>query len=133
MQRFKSARSAQRFLTIHSAVHNTFNHQRHLVSGRSATCRFWVNSMDVAAWLRGLGLEQYAPAFRDNDVDGEVLPELTADDLISIGVTSVGHRRKLLAAIAALGTEPPTGTQSATSATSASTAAPIIDAERRQL
>ena len=59
--------------------------------------------MDVAAWLRGLGLEQYAPAFRDNDVDGEVLPELTADDLISIGVTSVGHRRKLLGAIAALG------------------------------
>ena len=59
--------------------------------------------MDVAAWLRGLGLEQYAPAFRDNDVDGEVLPQLTADDLISIGVTSVGHRRKLLAAIAALG------------------------------
>jgi hypothetical protein len=50
--------------------------------------------MDVAAWLRGLGLEQYAPAFRDNDVDGEVLPELTADDLISIGVTSVGHRRR---------------------------------------
>ena len=49
--------------------------------------------MDVAAWLRGLGLEQYAPAFRDNDVDGEVLPELTADDLISIGVTSVGQRR----------------------------------------
>jgi hypothetical protein len=38
--------------------------------------------MDVAAWLRGLGLERYAPAFRDNDVDGEVLPELTADDLI---------------------------------------------------
>ncbi len=63
--------------------------------------------MDVVAWLRGLGLEQYAPAFRDNDVDGEVLPELTADDLISIGVTSVGHRRKLLAAIAALGAEPP--------------------------
>jgi hypothetical protein len=63
--------------------------------------------MDVAAWLRGLGLEQYAPAFRDNDVDGEVLPELTADDLISIGVTSVGHRRKLLAAIASLGTAPP--------------------------
>ena len=62
--------------------------------------------MDVAAWLRGLGLEQYAPAFRDNDVDGEVLPELTADDLISIGVTSVGHRRKLLGAIAALGRSP---------------------------
>jgi SAM domain (Sterile alpha motif) len=42
--------------------------------------------MDVAAWLRGLGLEQYAPAFRDNDVDGEVLLELTVDDLVSIGV-----------------------------------------------
>jgi hypothetical protein len=39
--------------------------------------------MDVAAWLRGLGLEQYATAFLGNDVDGEVLPELTADDLIS--------------------------------------------------
>jgi class 3 adenylate cyclase len=89
--------------------------------------------MDVAAWLRGLGLEQYAPAFRDNDVDGEVLPELTADDLISIGVTSVGHRRKLLAAIAALGTEPPTVAQSATSATSAPISPPTIDAERRQL
>jgi SAM domain (Sterile alpha motif) len=42
-------------------------------------------------------------------VPGEVLPELTADDLIGLGVTSIGHRRKLLAAIAALGTEPPTG------------------------
>ena len=55
--------------------------------------------MDLAAWPRGLGLEQYAPAFRDNDVDGEVLPQMTADDSISIGVTSVGHRRKLLAAM----------------------------------
>ena len=58
--------------------------------------------MDVADWLRRLGLEQYEPAFRDNDVDGEILPDLTADDLIAIGVTSVGHRRKLLSAIAAL-------------------------------
>ena len=37
--------------------------------------------MGVAAWLRGLGLEQYAPAFSDNDVDGDVLSELTADDV----------------------------------------------------
>ena len=80
--------------------------------------------MEVPAWLRGLGLEQYAPAFRDNDVDGEVLPELTADDLISIGVTSVGHRRKLLAAIAALRTEPPGVARSAAPATSAPTSAP---------
>ena len=52
--------------------------------------------MDVVAWLRGLGLEQYAPAFRDNDVDGEVLPELTAEDSKDLGVTLVGHRRRLL-------------------------------------
>src|SRR5277367_5954811 len=89
--------------------------------------------MDVVAWLRGLGLERYAPAFRDNDVDGEVLPELTADDLISIGVTSVGHRRKLLAAIAALRVEHPTSAQSAASATPAPTSPATIDAERRQL
>jgi predicted ATPase/class 3 adenylate cyclase len=89
--------------------------------------------MDVAAWLGGLGLEQYAPAFRDNDVDGEVLPELTAEDLIAMGVTSVGHRRKLLAAIAALGTEPPAAAPSNTSATSAPLVTPNVDAERRQL
>jgi class 3 adenylate cyclase len=90
--------------------------------------------MDVSAWLRGLGLEQYTPAFHDNDVDGEVLPQLTADDLISIGVTSVGHRRKLLAAIAALRAEHPTVAQSAASATSAPTSlSPTAEAERRQL
>src|SRR5262249_47746888 len=58
---------------------------------------------NVADWLHGLGLEQYAPAFAANDIDGDVLPELTADDLIGLGITSIGHRRKLLAAIAALG------------------------------
>src|SRR5215470_4480800 len=85
--------------------------------------------MDVAAWLRGLGLQQYAPAFRDNDVDSEVLPQLTADDLISIGVTSVGHRRKLLAAIASLGAAGP-----AAAATVAPRETPALaDAERRQL
>ena len=61
--------------------------------------------MDIAAWLHGLALERYEAAFRDNDVDEEVLPEPRADDLVSIGVASVGHRRKLLAAIAALGAE----------------------------
>jgi hypothetical protein len=58
--------------------------------------------MDVATWLRGLGLEQYAPVFRDNDIDAAVLPELTVDDLIGLGVSSIGHRRMLLSAIAAL-------------------------------
>ena len=59
-------------------------------------------SVDVADWLGRLGLGQYAPAFAANDIDGEVLPELTAEDLIGLGVASIGHRRKLLAAIAAL-------------------------------
>jgi class 3 adenylate cyclase/tetratricopeptide (TPR) repeat protein len=58
--------------------------------------------MDIAEWLRDLGLERYEAAFRENEIDWAVLPELTADDLKDIGVTAVGHRRKLLAAIAAL-------------------------------
>jgi SAM domain (Sterile alpha motif) len=60
--------------------------------------------MDVAGWLRAVGLERYEQAFRDNDIDAGVLPRLTTDDLIAIGVTSVGHRRKLLDAIASLST-----------------------------
>jgi hypothetical protein len=55
--------------------------------------------MDVSRWLRDLGLENYAQAFRANDIDPEVLSRLTAEDLIALGVTSVGHRRKLLDAI----------------------------------
>ncbi len=58
--------------------------------------------VDVADWLGGLGLAQYASAFAANDIDGAVLPELTAEDLTGLGITSIGHRRKLLAAIAAL-------------------------------
>jgi class 3 adenylate cyclase len=85
--------------------------------------------MDVVVWLRRLGLERYEAAFRDNDIDAEVLPNLTADDLISIGVTSVGHRRKLLAAIAEFGAEIPPA--AATSAPG--DALPPADAERRQL
>ena len=52
--------------------------------------------MDVGAWLRGLGLGQYEPAFRENDVDADVLPELTEADLERLGVASLGHRKKLL-------------------------------------
>jgi hypothetical protein len=59
--------------------------------------------VDIAEWLRGLGLERYAPAFCDNDIDGEVLRRLTAEDLRELGVTSIGHRRRLLDAIALLG------------------------------
>ena len=61
--------------------------------------------MDIGAWLHGLGLEQYQQAFCDNAIDSAVLPELTADDLKELGVRLVGHRRKLLAAIATLRSE----------------------------
>jgi class 3 adenylate cyclase len=76
-----------------------------------------------------LGLERYVPAFRENDIDAEVLPKLTADDLICIGVASVGHRRKVLEAIAGLGVAVP-----AAAATAPNPGAPAADAaERRQL
>src|SRR6201989_3019594 len=85
--------------------------------------------MNVAEWLRGLGLEQYAPAFRDNHVDGEVLRRLTADDLRELGVASIGHRRRLLDAIARLvDFQPPPAASPAQSAAVVSS-----DAERRQL
>ena len=58
--------------------------------------------MDVASWLRNLGLERYEAAFRENDVRAEALCHLTAEDLKELGVTGVGHRRELLVAIAKL-------------------------------
>jgi class 3 adenylate cyclase len=57
--------------------------------------------VDVAAWLRDLGLEQYAGTFRDNAIDGDVLPELTEEHLRELGLP-LGHRLKLLRAIAVL-------------------------------
>src|SRR5438046_8737483 len=58
--------------------------------------------MDLGGWLRSLGLGQYEAAFRENAIDDTVLPNLTAEDLKDLGVGIVGHRRKLLDAIAAL-------------------------------
>jgi class 3 adenylate cyclase/predicted ATPase len=85
--------------------------------------------MDVAAWLQGLGLERYVPAFRDNEIDWDALPKLSADDLKDLGVVLGGHRRRLLDAIAALGAAAP-----AASATAAPRDAPApAAAERRQL
>jgi class 3 adenylate cyclase/predicted ATPase len=90
--------------------------------------------MDIGAWLRGLNLEQYAGAFRENDIDSEVLPDLTADDLIAIGVTSVGHRRKLLAALAALRPEPARGGSVEQASTASSARSHLLTgAERRHL
>ena len=81
--------------------------------------------MNVAAWLQSLGLERYEPLFRDNEIDWEVLPRLTSEDLKEIGIVAIGHRRKLLDAIAAL---------SAAVTTTAAAADPAPGhAERRQL
>src|SRR5262245_63964053 len=56
----------------------------------------------IADWLERLGLGQYAQRFAENDIYFEILSDLTEQDLEKIGVTSVGHRRKLLRAIAHL-------------------------------
>ena len=58
--------------------------------------------MDIGGWLRGLGLGQYEATFRDSEIDAEVLPELTDSDLSQLGVP-LGHRKRLLKAVATLG------------------------------
>jgi class 3 adenylate cyclase len=85
--------------------------------------------MNVADWLKGLALEQYAPAFSQNDIGPDLLPSLTAEDLKDLGISSVGHRRRLLEAIAAL-RAPPLVAAGETRATG-----PAIEpeAERRQV
>jgi class 3 adenylate cyclase len=80
--------------------------------------------MDLGGWLRGLGLGQYEAAFRQSEIDTEVLPELTEGDLEKLGIP-LGHRKRLLKAIRNLGTAP------------ADTPPPVVSsemtAERRQL
>jgi class 3 adenylate cyclase len=93
--------------------------------------------MDVAAWLRGLGLDEYEPAFRDNRIDMRVLPKLTADDLKDLGVTTIGDRRILLDALAML-REPTSATGSAEPAPATPMpegrdATASAEAERRQI
>ncbi len=77
--------------------------------------------MNIRAWLRGLGLECYAEAFQENEIDSSVLPKLTTDDLRDLGVSLVGHRRKLLDAIDGLGNS------------ELEVDRPTVGAERRQL
>jgi class 3 adenylate cyclase len=88
--------------------------------------------MDVVVWLRSLGLGKYEAAFRENEIDETVLPSLTAEDLQVLGVTALGHRRKLLDAIAVLraGTH---ATPAATPGLAAADASPRDTAERRQV
>jgi class 3 adenylate cyclase/tetratricopeptide (TPR) repeat protein len=65
--------------------------------------------VDVAAWLCNLGLERYEQVFRENAIDEDVLHSLTADDLKELGISSIGHRRKLLDALAELRTRAQSG------------------------
>ena len=91
--------------------------------------------MDIVVWLRSLGLGKYEAVFRENEIDETVLPNLTAEDLKELGVTALGHRRKLIDAIAALRGE--AGSKSPRADVSTTNAAPSISpedrAERRQV
>src|SRR5579859_465067 len=90
--------------------------------------------MDVAGWLRSLGLERYEPAFRENEINERVLPSLTQEDLKEIGVGPVGHRRMLLEAIATLRADTGANAPSADLAPSnIPTVTPGDRAERRQV
>jgi hypothetical protein len=88
--------------------------------------------LDIVVWLRSLGLGKYEAAFRENEIDETVLPSLTHENLKELGVTALGHRVKLLDAIAALRAD-----KNAAPATSPSPAAvdaaPRDTAERRQV
>jgi class 3 adenylate cyclase len=70
----------------------------------------------IADWLEKLGMSEYAERFADNDIDFTILRDLTDQDLEKIGVASLGHRRKLLRAIASLNDTPAVGAASAQAA-----------------
>src|SRR6266436_4157292 len=88
--------------------------------------------MEIGGWLRRLGLEQYEAAFCQNKIDDTVLLSLTAEDLKDLGVGFVGHRRKLLDAIAALRAETSAPTPLSVSRLATDKAAKDT-AERRQV
>ena len=91
--------------------------------------------MDVVVWLRSLGLGKYEASFRENEIDETVLPSLTHETLKELGVTAVGHRLKLLDAIAALRNDVSGKSPSVDAATTSNTpsASPEDRAERRQV
>src|SRR6516162_10633379 len=90
--------------------------------------------MDIVVWLRSLGLGKYEAAFRENDIDETVLSGLTHETLKELGVASVGHRVKLLDAIAALRSNKSDKTPAVETATTSSAQSVSEDrAERRQV
>ena len=90
--------------------------------------------MDLGGWLRSLGLGKYEAIFRENDIDEAVLPSLTHENLKELGVGSLGHRVKLLDAIASL-REPSGKATSADVAPPSTTPSTTAEdrAERRQV
>jgi len=117
--------------------------ERQMVQGRPHPKGDWVNHwtyksartiigeqlggerMDVGSWLRSLGLGQYEAAFRSNEIEADVLPDLTDSDLEKLGLP-LGPRKRILRAIGTLG-------HSSTAGTSAPLAPAEDTAERRQL
>jgi class 3 adenylate cyclase len=87
--------------------------------------------VDVAAWLRGLGLQQYEQAFRDNAIDAEVLPELTDADLEKLGML-LGHRKRFRKAVVGLGPSS-SHPDASTDDVAAQSRTRELSAERRQL
>jgi class 3 adenylate cyclase len=57
---------------------------------------------EIGEWLEKLGMSEYAQRFIENDIDTNVLGDLTDHDLQELGVSSLGHRRKILRAVAEL-------------------------------
>ena len=88
---------------------------------------------DIAEWLEKLKLGQYAKAFADNDVDQDLLFELSDEDLVKLGITSLGHRKRLFKEIAALRSNAPLARSLELAEPPAPRPYSDTDAERRQL
>jgi class 3 adenylate cyclase/predicted ATPase len=87
----------------------------------------------IADWLGKLGLRQYAQCFAENDIDFAILRDLTDQDLEKIGVLSLGHRRKILRAIAGLADLEQGSLASAITSAAPAAPGPLDSAERRQV
>jgi SAM domain (Sterile alpha motif)/Adenylate and Guanylate cyclase catalytic domain len=75
--------------------------------------RWWADVQQIADWLKELGMSEYTERFADNHIDESILRELTDQDLKDLGVVSLGHRRKMLRAIAELAGSTPGSPQPA--------------------
>jgi class 3 adenylate cyclase/tetratricopeptide (TPR) repeat protein len=87
---------------------------------------------DIEQWLRRHGLDQYTSIFAENDIDEDVLSELTDQDLRELGI-SLGHRRRLLKAIASRTASPAASPGGGSGSPDLATPRADIEAERRHL